>query len=170
MALIVEDGTGKVDAESYVTVAGADTYHSSLGAPAAWTASTETQKEQALRKATSFIDEHFGSSFKGRRTNESQRLRWPRIGASDSDGYLISSSAIPRRLSDATAELAAKAREDGDLFADADTSGELVAEEIKVGPISISEEYSGSKGSQKLYKRAEALLGDLIEATVWERA
>jgi hypothetical protein len=43
-----------VNAESYVSVADADTYHANRG-NASWAALTTTQKEQALRKATDYM-------------------------------------------------------------------------------------------------------------------
>ena len=51
MSLVVEDGTGKADAESYISVADADTYHSNRG-NTDWAALTTTEKEQLLRGAT----------------------------------------------------------------------------------------------------------------------
>ena len=40
MALTHEDGTGKADAESYLSVTDADTYHTAHGDPAAWSGAT----------------------------------------------------------------------------------------------------------------------------------
>ncbi len=161
MALEVEDGTSKANAESYLSVADADSYWSALGAPASWTAATTTEKEQALRKATNYIDTKFGPDFRGVRSTTTQRLRFPRLGMYDDDGYAVASSgsmSIPQQLKDATAILAARAIDDSTLIVDQASGGGLEGESIKVGPIEISESFASSKDPQKQYVEADALL------------
>jgi hypothetical protein len=91
MALIVEDGTGKADAQSYVDVAGADAYHAARG-NAAWATSTAEdgtattrpaeEREAALLRATAFIDATYRDRFPGYRARgRAQALEWPRVGA-----------------------------------------------------------------------------------------
>lgn len=80
MALIVEDGTGTLQSESYVSVANADIYHVSFG-NADWAAATETEKEVALRQATVYIDTYY--KFNGEKRYYNQRLMWPRYGYAD---------------------------------------------------------------------------------------
>ena len=53
--MIVEDGTGLPNADSYVSVEFADTYFSARGV-SVWATLTNTVKEQLLIKATDFID------------------------------------------------------------------------------------------------------------------
>lgn len=53
MALTVEDGTGLVDADSFVTLEEADAYHTAAGSTN-WTG-TDESKEQALRRASRFL-------------------------------------------------------------------------------------------------------------------
>jgi hypothetical protein len=56
MALIVEDGTGRADAESYVSVADADTYHANRGELRRGRRSAPPpSKEQLLRQATEYM-------------------------------------------------------------------------------------------------------------------
>ena len=54
MSLIVEDGTGKSNAESYISVADADTYHSNRD-NTDWAALTTAEKERLLRIATDYM-------------------------------------------------------------------------------------------------------------------
>ena len=54
MALIVEDGTSKSDAESYLSVAAADTYHD-LHHNREWFDYHDDDKERFLRLGTLFI-------------------------------------------------------------------------------------------------------------------
>ena len=53
--MTVEDGTGLVDSNSYVTVAFADSYLESMGV-AAWGALQQSRKEVLLVKATDYVD------------------------------------------------------------------------------------------------------------------
>lgn len=65
MALIVEDGTGLADAESYLSVADADTYHADRNNEA-WQDYSTAEKEAALRKATQYITGDGVASFRAR--------------------------------------------------------------------------------------------------------
>jgi len=85
VALIVAPATG---AESYASVADADTYHANRG-NAAWAALTTPVKEQSLRKATDYMTGEYGS-------------RWL-------DGYGdLETDAVPDAIANACAELALK--------------------------------------------------------------
>lgn len=108
MALIVEDGTGLPDAESYVSVTDADEYHSARG-NAAWTGS-EAVKEQALRRATAYLDGRYGRQWPGTRVlGREQRLSWPRVNASDVTGEVIAGTEVPFEVVQATCEAALRA-------------------------------------------------------------
>lgn len=75
MSLIVEDGTGMSTADSYISVADADTYHSSMG-NTAWPLATEGAREIALRRATQYLDTHY--RWRGSPLSSTQALAWPR--------------------------------------------------------------------------------------------
>jgi len=77
VAIIVEDGTGLTTAETYVSVAVALTYHSTMG-NTAWAAATTAAQEIALRRAAQYIDHRF--RFRGERLDSDQALEWPRVG------------------------------------------------------------------------------------------
>ena len=141
MALIVEDGTGLSNAESYLSVADADTYHASLGTTA-WTGANSV-KEAALRKATRHLDGTYRHRWPGVRVNSSQALDWPRAGAEWSDSgngsslvygsvYAIPSDSVPQAVKDATAELAVRALSET-LAPDQDRSNAV--KKVKLGPI-----------------------------------
>ncbi len=105
MTLIVEDGTGLSNANGYISEAFADAHHGDRG-NAAWTGST-TSKEQAIVRATDYVDKRFGQRFRGSRQQKSQALEWPRISALDDDDFLLSDvDDVPRQLEKAIAEYA----------------------------------------------------------------
>lgn len=79
MAIVVEDGTGSLASESYVSVADAVTYATNHGLVFD---GDFPSSEAALRGATAFIDYRYRLRFPGIRTNRRlQALEWPRSGA-----------------------------------------------------------------------------------------
>lgn len=149
MALIVEDGSGMDDADSYISLADADAYHTAHGSPAAWTAATDATKESALRMATVWLDAHFrwiGVIFDG-----DQALGWPRSGAVDRERRVLSSDIVPTRVAEACAHLALY-----HLSAALDAAlerGDMV-QSVTVGPVSIVYADGAPPGTSMPYIRA----------------
>lgn len=171
MSLVVEYGSGMSTAESYISVLDADAYLAKQADPVAWSGATVPDKENALRQATTYIDQTYARQFKGSRAKQEQALRWPRVGAIDVDGFVISGNEIPSALKRATAELAAEIVGGTSPYVTETSPGETAAESITVGPISISETAVGGKGQQPLFTKVAALLSDLIEeANIRKRA
>jgi hypothetical protein len=106
MAIVVEDGTGLSNAESYGSVADADTYHTARG-NTVWTDATTPNKETALVRATDYIDRRFGDRFLGTRETSGQALAWPRVDAWDRDEFIL--SGVPTKLKQALFEYALRA-------------------------------------------------------------
>lgn len=107
MALVVEDGTGLSTAESYISVADADTRHSDLG-NTAWAALSTGAKEAALRAATDYMEGSYRQAWKGTRRTRDQALSWPRYGVIV-DGWCIDSTIVPAEVAGACADLALRA-------------------------------------------------------------
>lgn len=159
MALTVEDGTGLAGAESYVSVAEADTYHTDRG-NSAWTdiAATAT-KEAYLRDAVAFLDGVYESRFRGRRKERLQALAWPRVGFIDSDGFRWDSDEVPVPIKRAQMELALR-RIDGELGKD-ESRGESRFRDIKAGPVTIRYREHASSPSSR-YPEVEVKLARLF--------
>ena len=117
LTLIKEDGTGKVDANSYADVADADAYHAGHLYATAWKAATADQKAVALVMATRLIDAEY--QFGGVKTMDSQALLWPRYRCVDPDrdpmvrvGRLtiwenwVPENLVPKNVMAATCEMA----------------------------------------------------------------
>ena len=156
MALIVENGSGLSNAESYASVAECDAYHLARG-NTAWTGTTD-QKEIALRLATQAIEVEYVGRWLGQRINQDMSLSWPRNAVYDSDDYYISASVVPQRIKDATCELALRQVQGDTLVPDISEPGDIEAESVTVGPISVSTEYSGGKSQVKEYSIVDSLL------------
>jgi len=162
MSLEVETGSGSSIAESYLSEADADTYHSNFG-NTAWAALASADKEIALRKATRYIDAKFSGDWYGKRTNSSQALDWPRAYVRDNDGYYLNSNAMPNDLKNATAILALLASTE-DIYANIDANeGAMTVDEIVVGPIKINQHFAeGQSSAFKVYRLADDLLAQFV--------
>lgn len=151
MALEVEDGTGKDDAESYASVAETDTYFSNLG-NTAWTGTTAT-KEAALRKATQYLDATY--NWIGYIYITTQTLGWPRTSVFDREGRDLKES-VPLRVKRATYELAL-ASLSGDLIQISDSSKYVKSEQV--GSLAVT--YRDDAPIDRNYRFADRLLSGL---------
>ena len=138
MALVVEDGTGRADAESYCSVATASAYHAARGNADWATIASDTVREQCLRKATDYMAV-FRTRWDGYRKTSVQALDWPRYMVPMKDSYLYGEfgaayyddDIVPAAVQNACAELALKVAQGTDLTPD--LSPPVVRE--KVGPL-----------------------------------
>lgn len=153
MTLIVETGTGASNSEAYCSVDTATTYHAIRG-NSTWALLTTAQMEEALRRATDYIEQRYAMSWQGWRVSSSQALAWPRSGVVY-DGVSVSSSIIPQSLINATAELALRAAA-GELEEDL-TRGIL---REKVGALEV--EYDAKSHERKRYIAVENMLKPLF--------
>ena len=156
MAIVVEDGTGKSTAESYISVADASTYHTARG-NTAWAAlTTDALREAALRKATDYMRQAYRSRWQGYRVNEDQALDWPRYDV-EVEGYAVDSDIVPTEVKNACAELALKASS-ADLNPDL-TQGVLSEQ---VGSISVT--YDKNSPQRTRYAAIDAMLAPYLKA------
>lgn len=126
MAIVVEDGTGLADAESYLSVAAFKAWADAWGKP--YGAASDTVIEQKLRQASAYIDTL--ARYKGQRIGA---LEFPRTGLLDWSGLAV--TGLPTRVKTACGELAFTALTE-ELFVNQDRGGKIVSE--SVGPISVS--------------------------------
>ena len=157
MSLIVEDGTGLASAESYISVADADTYHSNRGNDD-WAGLTTSQKERLLRIATDYMVAVYRLRWDGYRYVNTQALDWPRIYVPIRDICSVNAfpqyvdfDVVPTQVKNACAEFALKANSET-LLADQ----EQVAIREKVGPIEV--EYDKFSPQFKRYVQIESTL------------
>lgn len=158
MPLVVEDGTGLANAEAYISVADATTYHAARG-NAAWAGFSDSLKEQLLRKATEYMQQMYRTRWLSYRTTNTQALDWPRAEVPLYDaprGYGAFSSYVPNNIvpvevQRACAELALIAN-DGAL---APVQDRVTVSE-KVGPIEV--QYDPSRSPYKTYPHVDRML------------
>jgi hypothetical protein len=149
VTITVEDGTGKSDAESYISVTDADSYHADRG-NTSWAALSDADKEAALRRATDYMLQTYRQNWKGRRTTSDQSLDWPRYDVAV-DGFEVDSDWVPDAVARACAELALRASAE-DLSPDLERG--VVRERIDV----IEVEYDAASPQAKRYRAIDNLL------------
>lgn len=161
MALVVEDGTGKPDAESYISASDAATYLSSRGNKTFAAADTADQ-EAALRNATDFMVSQFRRRWAGDRILIEQALDWPRAAVPIPDvggwygGYAyIAPTVVPVPVQQACADLAARALL-GPLLPDVGR----VKRSVKLGPLSV--EYDPNAAVTTVYAAVLAKLSPYL--------
>ncbi len=160
MALIVQDDTGTVaGAAAYVAVSYFKAYHDARGNP--YSPYTDQQIEQAIIKATDYLDGRF--SYRGVRANQTdvQSTMWPRWDAVDDDNNWV--RGVPEAVKRACSEYALRALSSA-LNPDPvspDDSGMRVRRVSKTaGPVSKDVEYQafGPGFVMPLYPAADRLL------------
>ena len=97
--MVVEDGTGVEGANSYVDMPYADAYHLARGN--AW-----LEGEDALVRATDYIDREFSGLFLGDRKAFDQSLEWPRKHVPIGGYKYFGDDVIPDALKKAVCDVA----------------------------------------------------------------
>lgn len=151
MALTVETGNAGSTSDSYASAADADTYFADRGMTN-WATLSLNEKEQALRRATDYMQQTYRDRWAGLRTTSTQALDWPRWnvplkdlpGSYGSGPAYFSSSAIPSEVKMACIMLAFKAAA-GDLAPDLGSQ----KASVKIGPIETSY-FQGTRQATKI--------------------
>lgn len=146
--LVVEDGTGKSDANSFVDLAFLDEYHR-LQDATAWAAASEHAKVAAAIAGTRRAALRW--LYVGKPLSEAQALPWPRRGVlgrlRDAFGLDVEGT-VPRQVKEATAEYALRALS-GPLEPDPAPAPYPVTETFEqVGPI-VERTVWDTKGSRQ---------------------
>lgn len=170
MAFVVEDGTGVLDANAYVTVAFADSYFEDRN-QTSWSGS-DLEKQGWIVRATDYVETRFYGQFRGYEAFPGiQALQFPRYLF----GYpsvALTTVALPINLQKAVCEYALRAKT-APLAPDpvVDPSGfQISGTHKKVGPIEKDVEYAtrGSGSTPQIlrpYPAADMLLAGLVKST-----
>lgn len=102
MTITIIATPGASDANSYLTVAAADTLAEERLGTLTWSTATDTNKKKALVQATRYMDT---LTYIGEKATTTQSLLWPRTGATCGDKN-YSSTIIPPEVEEATFDLA----------------------------------------------------------------
>ena len=161
MTLIVEDGTGKTDANAFVDVAFFKAYCDLRGI--SYADYSDTQVEQAIVRATDFLTNSY--RWQGFKRNErgnsdgEQSLAWPRSWVEDRNGYSVPNDEVPDEIKRATVEIARReAVTPGSMTPDYTPSERIKME--KMGPMAV--EYDLSRTDAESVRPVLLVVRDLI--------
>ena len=145
MALVLEDGTGLTNSESYVDVAYVDAYFLKRGINE-W--ASLANREQLIIRAMDYIENNY--TYQGTKLISTQALQFPRL--------INGETVYPIALKNAVCELALKANED-DLLQD---TGKTTIRE-KVGTLEV--EYDPNQDDLTSYNYVNKLLAPYLVST-----
>ena len=157
MALIVEDGSGLSDADSYISVEDADIYHASRN-NTAWEDIDTDIKNSLLRKATDYMVAQYRLQYAGYRVKSTQSLDWPRLYVPLIDSLsanvfpqYVDFDIVPTTVKNACAELALKSYT---AILMQDLTQGVIREKVDV----IEVEYDKYSPQQARYAQIDAML------------
>jgi len=161
VTFVVEDGTGKSDATSYISDTDADQIVEDYGLE--WAAGEDAEsKRQKLNAATQYCDSKY-NPFQSERTVYNQALYFPRVEV-EVDGVFIDSDVIHINLKRAVVEVAVYMSNNDNAFPDLDDGGALKMERIKIDVLEIEEEYAGTNAGSEVSSKVDALMAPFQEA------
>lgn len=163
MAIVVEDGTGLENSNSYISVNDATVYFSVRGITS-WSELTQDKQEIALIKATDYLDNAF--DWNGKKKTQEQALKFPRENLVDSDGYKV--EGIPLNLKYAECECAILIATGTELFQVLETNGAVTSE--KIGELAftydVSQKIKDSSVYESINTRLRGLYKDSTKNTI----
>jgi hypothetical protein len=169
---------GGSSSDSYATLAEFEAYAASIGFVYSPTY-TDAQLEQAMRKATQYIDRAYRGRWKGFRSDRDQALAWPRtgdanngpsnyltpsytVGIIDEDGYEIATNVVPDRVKEAQYEATKLIVAGTDLLPLLTRGGATESERVKAGPVETETKYAASASVRDRVLQIEGLLQGLV--------
>lgn len=153
---VVEDGSGKSDATSYITKAEFTQYWENRGTD--YSSLANATLEALLNLSTQYLDSNY--RWLGGITDQTQALMWPRYGLYDTKGYVVTNDKIPTELKNALCEIAGYQQENGDLL----SINKGVASK-RIGPVSVtfSDSQANSDHTVNRIPQAERWLRTFID-------
>lgn len=163
MALSIDATVGGANANSFVTLADADSYMESRLNGSTWDSAVDDDKNRALVEAQRELSV---LGWKGQKASDAQALQWPRQWVEDPDasfpGFFYDTDEVPQRVKDAQMELAFQFIKSGttDLAALPSTDG-VVEKTIDVISTTYAEPSQRARGLAR-FPRIAALVAPLL--------
>ena len=155
MALVIEDGSGKTNAQSYVSVADVVAYADLYGL------SHSHVTDAVVMRAMRYLESTYFERWIGVKKTEEQSLSWPRAWATRKDGYTQGESTVPVEVKNAACALAIRATPNVNLSPDITRSDAVIEEEV--GPIRVK--YRDNAPTVTIYRDVDAMLKPVLAMT-----
>lgn len=139
ITLIVEDGSGVENANSYCTAAFVTAYAETIES-SVWS-NNKSRQAVALINATRYVDMKYRAKLPGTIKQSTQSLMWPRSNYVDQYGSTIPAGTIPTALKNAVAQAAIHYLEGG-LDLNAEEGNKVKSSSVSVGGGAVSESVS----------------------------
>lgn len=156
ITLIVEDGTGKDDANALVALSVAKVYWDGRGT--SYVGLSDDALNGAIVRASAFLGSAYrwhGVKINGR----AQTMPWPRSGVTDRDGFTVASNEVPREIVAACCEIALfEANNPGGMNPSVVMAEKVTSEQV--GSIRI--EYANLFSSASASRPVLLIVSDLI--------
>jgi hypothetical protein len=167
MTFEVETGSASPTANSYVSVAEADAYHT-LYQNLDWATDgsiPDSQKQLALLHATKSCDLLFGQSYLSMPATSTQALLFPRYTFVINQRQIIPATVIPVQLKNAVCHLALMYILGTDLYPTFNNKSQTGTETVKIGDISTTTVYTRSPNAEQFegFWHVEMLLAPIIK-------
>lgn len=137
-AFVVENGSGRADANAFASVAAVDDVLAASPFTAAWLDDDASDKELRICEASRWLSD---LSWVGVPRVSGQALAWPRVGVLDERGFPLPVDAVPAFVVQATARLAWSLRGLGST--PRASTGLLAGTDIAIGPIRLTPDGGG---------------------------
>jgi len=141
--IVVEDGTGLSNSNSFCDVAYADSYFTNKG-DTTWDTFVLADKETFIFNAATAVDAKWGSAYRGSIWSSAQAMLFPRTTFRDGNGRYVPAQTIPKELKDTQCEFALTTGMGTDLYVDpnsADVGVKSKSSSVGRGAVDESVEY-----------------------------
>ena len=165
MALIVETGLIVANANSYISLSDAATYHTLYG-NLDWVA-TDADLEQALINACMSMELLYGPRYLSEKVYYStQSLLFPRMYFYDNNFTLVPLNTIPPKLKQAQAELALMSLNGVNLFPEENPEAGIMSQSVKVTDFSKSTTYLKPQLKEEYvgFRKIDLILAALLKS------
>tara|TARA_R110000744_G_scaffold154666_4_gene269745 strand:- start:414 stop:941 length:528 start_codon:yes stop_codon:yes gene_type:complete len=150
MAIAIDATVGSAAANSFVTLAEADSYMEGRLNSTLWDAATDDSKNRSLVEATRYLS---ALEWTGDRVDSTQSLAWPRQNAYDPDSPIydyFGTTVIPARIDRGTYELANEFIKAGTTdVAGLDPSAEIKREKVDVLETEYTDAHARPEGLER---------------------
>lgn len=157
MTLVLEDGDGVEDANSYVDE---DTFDEYLDTRSLTV--SDGDKEAALIRASTAIDARYSASYPGyQKSGRDQGLQWPRAAAYDVSGWLIRDDEVPKEVIQATCEAAVRElASPGSMMPDLERGGQI--QSLRAGSVGIT--YAANATAKTTFTLIDGIMANILSS------